>query len=79
MALKDRTPTVRHPGPRCVVGKLLQRLPADDREVLAGWLDDRDLSAAAIERELVDDGHDVKQGSIAYHRRGGCRCGDGTG
>jgi hypothetical protein len=63
-------------GPKCGVALLLRTMPDADRVILEQALatDPDLLGHANIWRALAGSGYDIKQGTIAYHRNGRCRC-----
>lgn len=78
MALADAfaDETRRHPpGPRCNVGKLLERMPTEDADAFRNALADREWTVTSIVRVLEEHGYIIGDQPIARHRRGLCRCG----
>jgi hypothetical protein len=63
-------------GPKCGVGLLLRTMNDADRATFERALatDIDTLGHANIWRAVVGAGYDIKQGTIAYHRNGRCRC-----
>lgn len=75
LALQEVAKKVRRmrPGPRCLIARLRETLPADDVELLNGWLAS-DETGAWIARALREAGINVSQSTVNYHRRGDCAC-----
>ena len=76
MSLADRLQHAKaeRKGPRCSVAKLMDRMPAQDREALQAALDDDQLEARAIWRALLAEGYDITDQPLGRHRRGICQC-----
>lgn len=75
VSLADRSvATYNRQGPRCFFERLFDVLAPEDADVLASWLDDPAVTAAAITRALRDEGHETGATTVARHRRGDCRC-----
>lgn len=58
----------------CHIVKVLDALDPKKRAVLEAALANDDVTHAGIEKVLTDNGFQVRQGSIARHRRGSCAC-----
>jgi hypothetical protein len=64
---------VGEPGPRCTVCALLHDLDDDDRTTLADALDGDAYTSRQIADALTAEGHAVRSGTVARHKRGDCR------
>jgi hypothetical protein len=69
-----RTTPAREVGPRCSIELVLERMDEVDREDLVAALADRSLASTTISLALQAEGYSVRAPSVAYHRRGDCRC-----
>ena len=76
MSLSDRLneTTPLRPGSRCSVELVKLNLDEVDTRYLDAALANVTLSATTIAHALQADGHSVRPGAIARHRRGECRC-----
>lgn len=63
-------------GPKCAVGRMLDRLPEEAQAAVGRALDDRGLTNSAIHRALSDrlGGEAPSLFSISNHRRSYCQC-----
>lgn len=70
-------------GYHCKVYRILEDLNDNDRQALTDLIDNSDISASAVARLLNSHGYDIKDATIAKHRRrfqgSGCRCNQGAG
>lgn len=71
-ALKD-IPTVDL-GPACTVAATIKALPEKDAEALRAALEDQRWRASDLSKVLADEGIYIASGTLARHRRGGCKC-----
>lgn len=58
----------------CTFGRILRRMPADDRATVLAWLADEEKTTAVIGAALRNEGYDIKDNSARRHRRGECTC-----
>ena len=60
----------REPGPRCGVADALEAFGSELQEAL----DDRDITATALEDTLAQHGWTISEYTLRRHRNGRCRC-----
>jgi hypothetical protein len=73
--LTDFTTASRPRRTVCTVARVLAALDPKDRDVVTAALANEDITHSAIANVLQSAGHDLKQGTVSRHRRGGCSCG----
>lgn len=78
LADKLKTATRSEPGLPCGIGKVLQKLEGEDKEVLEIIFSSRSVPGTISNRQvheiLISEGHDVAFASVRLHRLKQCRC-----
>ena len=78
MSLRDEITALntKRPSRHCVIGLILEDLPADDAEELRDVLDDESVTHRAIAAALIGRGYDLGRNAkqVARHRRRECEC-----
>lgn len=63
------------PVKRCVIGRLMDSLPSEERDALAAMLNDRESwPALYIQDALRAEGHSASDTSVITHRKERCVC-----